>query len=90
MLTVNSSTNAPITKKITHARFACLCLNKVFRCGQCKTQTANCRLQTADCRLQTADCRLQTADCRLQTADCRLLTGGKMQIEGKMKTADHG
>ena len=29
IITVNTSTNALITKKITHARFACLCFDKL-------------------------------------------------------------
>ena len=59
-----------------------------LRTADCGLRTADCGLRTADCGLRTADCGLRTADCGLRTADCRLQTGGEMQTEGKMQTAD--
>ena len=35
IITVNSSTNTPITKKITLARFACLCLSSQLQSTVC-------------------------------------------------------
>ena len=42
-ITVNSSTNTPITKKITLARFACLCCKTTAYQGTLQYRIVNCK-----------------------------------------------